>query len=165
MSERPSVEQCSGKATQDTVKNSLSKDPLRFEFNIPIGDWSGDGHGKFESFHISCNKPLKEVIKAFKNARKKLPNDTAPTSIFEGYEDYSLTSETYLSVFNAGYDLLSHFNTPTERKRRLKKIPSETWDDILKYPQIYTEDYIVRFTHDDYIDCALWGYEIELIHG
>lgn len=24
--------------------------------------------------------------------------------------------------------------------------------------------YIVRFIHDDYIDCALWGYEIELAY-
>ena len=37
---------------------------LPHSFALPIGDWSGDGHGHCEWFTVRSNKPLEDVRKA-----------------------------------------------------------------------------------------------------
>mgnify|MGYP003474037794 CR=1 FL=1 len=41
-----------------------------FKFKIPIGDWSGDGHGKCEIFIVECNYPVERVRQAYKDSCK-----------------------------------------------------------------------------------------------
>jgi hypothetical protein len=42
----------------------------RYHFDIPIGDWSNDGHGKCDYFQASAAKPFVDVCKAFVAARQ-----------------------------------------------------------------------------------------------
>ena len=35
-----------------------------YHFYMPIGDWSGDGHGAVENFLVSSNKPVAEIREA-----------------------------------------------------------------------------------------------------
>ena len=35
-----------------------------YHFYMPIGDWSGDGHGAVEHFLVSSNKPVAEIREA-----------------------------------------------------------------------------------------------------
>lgn len=134
---RPTAEESAKKDNPDTVKKDfVDKGSLNYKFNMPIGDWSDDGHGKTETFVFGCNKPLTAVVEAFNKAAKKLPLETHPTEIFHDYEDHSLEAESYFSIFDAGYDMLAGFNEPEERARRLAELPDETWEVILEYPQV-----------------------------
>lgn len=36
----------------------------RYKINFPIGDWSGDGHGKCDWFIVESDKPVEEVREA-----------------------------------------------------------------------------------------------------
>lgn len=44
-----------------------------YQFKIPIGDWSGDGHGKCTWFVVNSNKPVEEWRKAYFAAAKQWP--------------------------------------------------------------------------------------------
>lgn len=146
---RPTAEESAKKAsTKTVVKAFAKKGELDHRFTIPIGDWSGDGHGKTEDFVFGCNKPFKDVVAAYKKACKKMPAETFPTFIFEEYEDHSLTEDAYFAMFDAGYDMLAGFNEAKERARREKEIKEETWETILEYPQVEMEElalYILWF--------------------
>lgn len=36
----------------------------QYEFIMSLGDWSGDGHGRHEDYHIHSNKPVEDVREA-----------------------------------------------------------------------------------------------------
>lgn len=135
---RPSVRECKGKASYRTVRKALSKKLLPHVFKMTVGDWSDDGHGKTETFFVSSNKPFKNVISAYRKAKVAV----VPSSIFNDFEESSLSSEDYLRMFDDGYDMLVDFNEPKERARRAKQLPSETWQDILDCPQIEPVDLV-----------------------
>lgn len=40
------------------------------QFLMPIGDWSGDGHGKCKYFLVHSNKPVDEVLKVNKRIKE-----------------------------------------------------------------------------------------------
>jgi hypothetical protein len=61
----------------------------RYRFRIPIGDWSGDGHGKCHWFDASAAKPVEAVREAYWAATEKLPS-LAPTEYVRDYEDAEL---------------------------------------------------------------------------
>jgi len=146
---RPTSEESATKANTETVKGAFAKSgSLPHRFTVNLGDWSSDGHGKTKDFVFGCNKPMKDVAAAFKNACKKFPRETHPTAIFEDYEDRSLTPLAYFEILDSGYDMLHGFNEPVERARREKELPDETWEELLKYPQVDTEElalYILWF--------------------
>lgn len=35
--------------------------PLQYKIRLPIGDWSGDGHGQCSYYYIESNKPVEEL--------------------------------------------------------------------------------------------------------
>lgn len=146
---RPTSEESAHKASTETVKEAFAKSgTLPHRFTVNIGDWSDDGHGKTEEYVFGCNKPMKAVVSAFKKACKKFPRETHPTSIFSDYEEHSLTPKAYFEIFDAGYDMLHGFNEPKERARREKDLPDESWEDMLRYPQVDKEElalYILWF--------------------
>ena len=37
---------------------------MRYNFNMVIGDYFGDSHGRTQSFHIGTDKPIKDVLEA-----------------------------------------------------------------------------------------------------
>jgi hypothetical protein len=45
---------------------------MEYKFKLPIGDWSGDGHGKADWFTISSSHPLQEVREAYIKATEKV---------------------------------------------------------------------------------------------
>lgn len=63
----------------------------RTAFRIPIGDWSGDGHGQCEWFEASASKMLNEVREAYFAGLKKIPKHLSPEVLCAKYEDNRLT--------------------------------------------------------------------------
>lgn len=45
---------------------------MEHTFKLPIGDWSGDGHGKTEDFVIKSNTPIQGVREAYFSACDKI---------------------------------------------------------------------------------------------
>lgn len=146
---RPTAEESAEKDNTKTVKKAFApKGDLKYMFNMNLGDWSDDGHGKTETRTYGCNKPFKAVVAAYEKACKLLPTEIHPDKIFEDYEDHSLTEETYFAIFDAGYDMLAGFNEPKERARRERELKDETWETILEYPQVDKEElglYVIWF--------------------
>lgn len=61
------------------------------KFKLPIGDWSGDGHGKCEYYIVEGN--LKDTT-ALDNAMSVLEKEgVSPRHICQGYEDTSISLE------------------------------------------------------------------------
>lgn len=78
-----------------------------YSFRLPIGDWSGDGHGKCEWFDIKSNKPLKDIREAYFKAKELYPNlcpesfcdnwqdPFIPQEVVNGYSEINFTSEDF----------------------------------------------------------------------
>lgn len=79
----------------------------RYKFQIPIGDWSNDGHGRCDYFMADAAKPFLEVCKAFANARKlwKLPNgdNFSVEQICSEYEEWGPEPEQVEFLKSKGY--------------------------------------------------------------
>jgi hypothetical protein len=79
-------------------------DAARYQFRIPIGDWSGDGHEKCEHFDASAAKPIGDVRAAWFAAKEKLP-DIAPDTFCDEYEEGSLPEPVSTNLRAAGCPL------------------------------------------------------------
>ncbi len=111
---RPTAKESAERASTETVKKAFAKSgQLKYTFNMPIGDWSDDGHGKTETFVFGCNKPFNDVVDAFRKAARA-DQDISPTEIFHDYENHSLTEDAYFAIFDAGFDMLAGFNEAKE---------------------------------------------------
>ena len=76
----------------------------RYTFKIPIGDWSGDGHGKCDYVIATATKPIEAVREAYFAARKKLPK-CCPEKFCDDYEDGSVPADTRAALRKAGAPL------------------------------------------------------------
>jgi len=45
---------------------------MKYKFKIPIGDWSGDGHGKHEDYLVESSLPVEEVRELYFQACEKI---------------------------------------------------------------------------------------------
>lgn len=67
----------------------------RFKFQIPIGDWSDDGHGKCQYFTASSFKSFEDVCRAYEKAKEKFKDDDfSPESFCNEYESSSVDPKT-----------------------------------------------------------------------
>jgi hypothetical protein len=71
---------------------------------IQIGDLSGDGHGQCESFYYKSNKSIKDVRRAYINAKSKYP-DICPESFCNDYEDYIVPKSVVKGAGELGVDI------------------------------------------------------------
>lgn len=65
----------------------------RQRFEIPIGDWSEDGHGKCRTFHATALGNIEAVREAYFEAEKIVPKDFNPEYICGDYGVYGIDSE------------------------------------------------------------------------
>ena len=72
-----------------------------YHMNFTLGDWSKDGHGMMEEFHIVANHSVKEInaaVKQFETETKFKISNWA-----EEYEDSSLPSEDVDDLAELGF--------------------------------------------------------------
>lgn len=78
----------------------------RHDFDIPIGDWSDDGHGKCEYFQASAAKPFKAVCLAYATARAKFKAlGFSPEDLCSEYEDNEVPEETVELLKEHGFEI------------------------------------------------------------
>lgn len=80
-----------------------------YTFSVPIGDWSGDGHEKFNTYYVRTTTDLTTLHENVKRAQEQLGidiyRDFAPD-----YGEPCITLNTYNKLLNAGMTLLDQFN-------------------------------------------------------
>lgn len=79
-----------------------------YKFNLPIGDWSGDGHGEAIYYNIKSNKPLQEVrelyFKACKQLGYTLDGHDNKTPCAE-YKDNTFSKEVLKDLLHMGVEI------------------------------------------------------------
>lgn len=103
-----------------------------FEFEIKIGDWSDDGHGKCDSYRVKSNKPVKDAREAYFTAKAKLPPHLCPENFMRKYEDFSLPENVYTDAKERGFDFFAGWEGD-------ERLTEEKLPEFLKYPQCDTE--------------------------
>jgi hypothetical protein len=86
------------KSTKRPVKTA------RFHFRIPIGDWSGDGHGHCEWYDATSAKPVEELREAYFQARAQFP-EVCPENFCNQYEDSTIPNEVMAELVRLGAPL------------------------------------------------------------
>jgi hypothetical protein len=77
---------------------------MKHKFQIAIGDWSGDGHGKCEYYTATSAKPINNVRDAYWKACDLLPKEIHPKNIAERYES-TITPKQYKKLVELGAPL------------------------------------------------------------
>lgn len=78
---------------------------MRHKFEISIGDWSGDGHGKQKTFQATANNDIEAVREAYFKAAKKHPKlrpDLTENHMTRRYEERDIPEEQFLLMQAAG---------------------------------------------------------------
>lgn len=65
----------------------MADSPARHYFEIPVGDWSGDGHNFCDRYTASAAKPVEACREAFFAAQQKLPEAMHPDKFCHRYGD------------------------------------------------------------------------------
>lgn len=126
----------------------------KYKFRIPIGDWSDDGHGKYDDYLIESNQPLERVRELYFQACDKigfsLDGSYKETKLtpFANYQDSTFSRETLDALLEFGVqlneedveyireqestdghelflDILFAFIKTQDKSLKLKRIPSE----------------------------------------
>jgi len=90
------------------LKNKGNK--MKTQFEIEIGDWSGDGHGYCTSFVAYSNKSIEETREAYFAAKQKLDKNLCPENFLCEYEDSYLKPDQIKHMINAGFCFKQHDN-------------------------------------------------------
>jgi hypothetical protein len=78
---------------------------MRYAFRIPIGDWSGDGHGEVIWYDATAAKPIEDVREAYFAAKKKLPAACCPESFCSAYQECEMDNTSRMALRKAGAPL------------------------------------------------------------
>jgi hypothetical protein len=65
----------------------------RTAFRIPIGDWSGDGHGHFEYYVATAALPIEKVREAYFTAKKRLDTKICPENFCNNYTESAIEED------------------------------------------------------------------------
>lgn len=91
---------------------------MRYNFNLVIGDYFGEGHGKTQSFHAGADKPMEDVLKAqtqiiaktgidLHSFANKFEDNLIPADVVQQLKDLSYPFNTELYEDEMGL----HFQT------------------------------------------------------
>lgn len=104
-----------------------------YQIQFPIGDWSGDGHGKCDWFTVKSNKPVEEVREIHFQMSEKLGINIE--EIAEEYEDDEITEEVAKKLSAIGLDVEDYAELYEYKKPAKWRTNSEgmidLWIDLL----------------------------------
>lgn len=79
---------------------------MDYEFKMPIGDWSGDGHGKCNYYRILSNKPVEQVREAHYKSKEATGIDI--NEICSEYHEDIMSKETADKLVALGFSPKEH---------------------------------------------------------
>lgn len=73
----------------------------QYQFFLPIGDWSDDGHGKCEKFLVTSNMPIEQV----REAHYRIQETTGINieEVCSEYQEDTLPAETVKTLCDLGF--------------------------------------------------------------
>lgn len=77
-----------------------------YKFNIPVGDWSGDGHNMCNYYTVESNKPVEEVREIHFKIKEVIGIDL--DKVCRDYEDYTIADEEYQILKDLGFEFDSN---------------------------------------------------------
>lgn len=80
-----------------------------YEWNITLGDSSGDGHGIHETYIVRSNKPFKDVVEAY-NKAKEVSGINFAEYLCDEYEDGVLHDDQFDLFKKVGMDMSLYEN-------------------------------------------------------
>ena len=97
---------------------------------LQIGDWSDDGHGKYEKFLLKTNKSVKEIQEAYKKSVKITGvsfdnNSNKKYQICTEYGEsiiYKESLDILKNFINFSNDDLEYFTMNEEQENRLNNL-------------------------------------------
>lgn len=121
----------------------------RFSFRVPIGDWTGDGHGNCIWYRASATRPISDVREAFFRAREMLRVDLHPEVICSEYGKMTISQALVKEIKDLAGINLSY---------------EETQEDLLYVETDTLAEYVVWFINqgDPSIDAHLEPQEATL---
>lgn len=106
---------------------------------FPVGDWSDDGHGKYEEFLVRSNKPVNELREIHYSVLEKFGFDIG--DICSAYEETELSEGIITKLKDAGFPIEwksnsnfseRYFLSPNERSMGFIEV-FNLWIDILMF--------------------------------
>lgn len=119
-------------------------------FTIPIGDWSGDGHGKSRDFVIESNKSLEEVKEIYFQVCEKSGfaldghGKFAPCS---EYEEYNITADQAHRLNEIGINLYEIFDDLEFISEICDVIPDEFIELVLAFIRLGDPELEIKVLH------------------
>lgn len=136
-----------------------------YKFKIPIGDWSGDGHGKDEDYYIESSLPVEEVRELYFQACEKLgftlDGHDKLTPCGE-YEEYTFKQETIDALKNFGIEI-----SPIKEAQWIEEYigTDEMCDLVLNFIKTQDKNLILkRIPDNDYPMFQFYGYDEKKRH-
>lgn len=114
-------------------------------YKVNIGDWSDDGHGKFETYVVDVDCSSETLKDNFDRAVKEL--GFSPFDIARGYEDNSMTIDQFDRLEDAGYS----FDSRMEPDKYYYFIdgPEEMLEIIMFFVSYGSDEVIWRIISED----------------
>lgn len=66
---------------------------MRHTFQLVLGDWSNDGHGRTQTVMLRADAPIEKVREAFFKAQTLLPEVLDPTTMCAEYQETEISEE------------------------------------------------------------------------
>lgn len=136
-----------------------------YKFELPIGDWSGDGHGKTEVYYIESNQPVEQVRELYFQACDKigfsldgsyLQTELTPNA---GYQDYTFSKETLQALLDFGVKLDDN-DIDYIIQQESTDGTELLCDIILKFIQTQDESLeLKKLNRDEYPQFQFYGYD------
>ena len=92
-----------------------------YNFYLPIGDWSNDGHGKCKKYLIESNINPIDLIDIY----LELDSKCKISEICAEYEEYEITNEQIKLLENIGLNVNKYFdedNAPIDHTRSIAEL-------------------------------------------
>ena len=116
-------------------------------FKIVLGDWSDDGHGKYEHYIIQANKPVNEVQEAYKKSCQ-----LTGVSFNDSGNDY--TGRNYTHEEQEKFHVCTNYEQNVISKEVVEVFRS--WNCPFELQDGYVEDI------DEFVQLLLWFISLSL---
>lgn len=111
---------------------------------IPFGDWSDDGHGKYE--RVLVEAPSMEWVKDAQDCILKLYGKNFFETYAQNYEEPTLSKENWKALIDCGY--------PIERLAYYDDV--NDWTDVISLEEALMIDYNPHVSLEFVIDSFIW---------
>lgn len=76
---------------------------MSYQWELQIGDWSDDGHGKTKDYIIESNHSVEVAREAYFKAKKKLKGFDFGEEVCSGYEQYRIEPPLFEKMLSLGF--------------------------------------------------------------